>query len=277
MTAERLQQLVVRMHHDPLLVGAVYDTPQEVAVREGLSRQQVDLLRAPDRRAWGADAQRRDRVLEALRAEYPVSCALVELEGKGRDTLLDFFSSSYFHRCVGRWGIQALAFADFLNELSGTLRGELLGDGLAQCLRLERALAQVRRSSLPEGPEVGATLPQRLRTAPWVATVSLRRGTLALHGELRDWLSGGEAPVLGSLGDQEAELLLIERTDQEGGLSIGELPRALFEVVERAVGGASRDALLHLLEEGHGAEKEEAADVLESLLSEQVLVRAVPH
>jgi len=269
-SAEQLQKLAVRMHHDPALVTQVYEQPEDTALREGISVQLLALLSAPDRRAWGADTQRRDRVVEALRVEYPVSCALVELAGLGRAVLLDFFSTTHFHACVGRWGVQALAFADFLDDLSAKA-----GPALSECLALERALAQVRRSPLrPRQISKEQTLPLQLLQAPWLQLVSVRSGTLALHGGIRDWLAGGEPPMQRELGAQDPELLIVERRDEQGGLSVGELPAALFEVVQRAEGQASSAELKSVLQR-HGAEVDEAAEVLNSLLSDQVLIRAV--
>jgi len=259
------------MHHDPVLVAQVYEHPELVGVREGITSHDVALLSAPDRRAWGADVQRRDRVLEALRVEYPVSCALVELAGRDRAALLSFFSTEYFHDCVRRWGVQAMAFADFLADFARDAGDQVLGVALSECLDLERALAQVRRSPPRLGYVAESALSARLAPAPWIEVVRLRRGTLELHGGLSTWLSGGQTPDLASLSEEEAEWLIVERSGRDGGLSIGELPVALFEVVERARGGVASAALQDLLRE-HGADPGEAVEVLDSMLSDQVLI-----
>lgn len=269
MSSQHLQQLAVRMHHDPALVNQVYEHPETTALREGLSTQQLALLSAPDRRAWGADAERRDRVLEALRVEYPVSCALVELAGLDRSVLMDFFSTTHFHACVSRWGVQALAFADFLEEMA-----QEAGAALPECLALERALAQVRRSPLRPGSVSQRDLPLQLLQAPWLEVVSVRLGTLALHSSLSDWLGGGEPPALQDLGAQAAEFLIVERSDEQGGLSVGALPAALYDVLQRAQQPVSSAQLKSVLQR-HGADPHEAENALLELLSDQVLTRAV--
>ena len=271
MISELLQQLVVRMHHDPMLVAQVYERPDLVGAREGISPQDVALLSAPDRRAWGADVERRDRVLEALRAEYPVSCALVELGGRERAALLSFFSSAHFHECVGRWGVQALAFADFLADLARDTEGRELSLALGACLDMERALAQVRRSPPRPGYVAESALPARLAPAPWIVVLRLCRGTLELHGGLSAWLAGGSPPDLKVLSQEEPEWLIVERGDQQGSLLIGELPVALFEAVQRAEGGTASGELQDLLRE-HGADPGEALEVLESMLADQLLI-----
>ena len=269
MSSEQLQKLAVRMHHDPDLVTQVYEQPEDTALREGLSVQQLALLSEPDRRAWGADTERRDRVLEGLRVEYPVSCALVELEGLDRAVLLEFFSTTHFHACVSRWGLQSLAFADFLDDLSAKA-----GPALPECLALERALAQVRRSPLRPRQLPQGGLPLQLQQAPWLRLARVRSGTLALHGSIRGWLAGGAPPVRQGLGAKDAELLIVERSDEQGGLSVGELPAPLFEVVQRAERLVSSDQLKGVLQR-HGAEAYEAEEALLSLLSDQVLIRAM--
>ena len=76
------------------------------------------------------------------------------------------------------------------------------------------------------------------------------------------------------LGAKDAELLIVERSDEQGGLSVGELPAPLFEVVQRAERLVSSDQLKGVLQR-HGAEAYEAEEALLSLLSDQVLIRAM--
>lgn len=195
MTARALQRVTIRMHHDPHLVAAVYDDPAGALAGEDLTPAERAMVVAPDRRAWGADPDRVDRVLEALRLELPIACAVVELASGTRRGLLRFFSSAEFHRSVQARGVLVFAFADWLQEQGRHGRWGRIR--LTAVATLEGACARVRRGPPGEGE-----------------TIPLPDGTIELFAALSGGLAAGRVPGLSRLPRLRADLpehLRIER------------------------------------------------------------------
>ena len=180
MSAATLQAVVVRMHHDPTFVAAVYDDPRAALADEDLTPDERAMLVVPDRRAWHADPARADRVLEALRRETPISCAIAELAAGSRGPLPRFFSSPTFHGSVRDHGVLVFAFVDWLLEQGR--EGRLGRVRLTATATLEGVAAGVRRGPPGEG-----------------TTVALPDGTLELFAALAGALPTGRVPGLNRL------------------------------------------------------------------------------
>lgn len=150
MVRDALQRGVVRMLHDPALVERVYageDLP-------GVSPEEMRWVRAVDRRAWGADAERPARVMYGLVGEFPVAVA-----ERGTAGLLGFFADPAFARAVESGSPLPLAFAGWLGD--------------RPFARLERAFAHARRGRGEPGRPPGVWL------------LSLPAGTLAAWSRVR--------------------------------------------------------------------------------------------
>jgi hypothetical protein len=180
MTARMLQRTAVRMHHDPVFVAAVYDDPAAALAVEELTADERAMLVVPDRRAWGADPDRTDRLLEALRLELSASCAIAELAAGSRRPLLRFFSSDAFHASVRERGVLVFAFAGWLQEQGEAGRwGRIRLTAIAE---LEGTAARVRRAPAGQGE-----------------TRSLPDGTIELFAALSAALPTGRVPALSRL------------------------------------------------------------------------------
>ncbi|MCP4869747.1 MAG: hypothetical protein GY898_13630 [Proteobacteria bacterium] len=200
MSARALQRVAIRMHHDPYLVAAVYDDPDAALADEELTADERAMLIAPDQRAWGTDPARVDRVLEALRRELPVSCAIVELASGSRRALLRFFSDEAFHDCVSNRGVLVFAFADWLQDQGREGRWGRIR--LTAVATLEGACARVRRGLPGDG-----------------LTVELPDGTIELFAALSAALPTGRVPGLNRLPrlrSEPSEYLRVERKEGPG-------------------------------------------------------------
>ncbi len=199
MTARALQRVALRMHHDPLYVAAIYDDPEGALEGEELTAAERAMLVAPDRRAWGTDPARADRVLEAIRRELPCSCAIAELAGTRR-ALLRFFSSDAFHAVVRDRGVAVFAMAGWLAEQGEAGRWGRVR--LTSVARVEGAAARVRRGPPGEGEDV--VVPD---------------GTIELFAAISEGLATGRLPSLNRLPrlrPDGTETLRVERKPGPG-------------------------------------------------------------
>ena len=270
MTARALQQVAVRMHHDPQFVEQVYDDRDRALADEDLGPSERLLLTQPDRRAWGADAERRQRVLSALELEFSACCAMAEQATGGRDCLLGFFSSSAFHQCVRSFQPLVFAFGRYL--VGRSQEGLFGGNKVAALARLELAAAKVRRTESPSPPTEGACGPLvMLRRAPWTEVLELPEGTLELFQAMGPRRTAAGPSQLPSLSSDTSEHLIIERAQPDGSLSIGYLPEALFTILTTAGEGVPRTALVACAR-AEGAEPPQDEEVLQSLESDRLLV-----
>lgn len=272
MSARALQQIAVRMHHDPQFVTQVYDDPGEVLAAEDLKPEEWRFLVQPDRRAWGADADRRQRVLRALELEFPASCTLAEQATRDRECLLAFFGSDEFHQCVRNFEPLVFAFGTYLVERS---QGGLLGGReVTSVARLELAAARLRRVASPGGDGAATTfIEHSLRTSRWAEALELPEGTLKLLEAVRHWRETGGEVQFPTPSSERRECIVLERSQQASSLSIGYLPAPLFAILQLANEGASREELLSCAR-AEGAEAGEDEDVLRSLERDGLLV---PH
>ncbi len=87
------------MLFDPEFVNAVYADPMTALHDTGLSPAQVDWLRQPDRRAFGADPHFGGRRLYGLAMEYPATVAVLQRAGTD---LMRFFFSPNLHCAYAR-------------------------------------------------------------------------------------------------------------------------------------------------------------------------------
>jgi hypothetical protein len=158
-----LRRVVVRLLHDPSLVARVFEGG---AVPE-LSDDELRMLRAVDRRAFGTDPLRPARVLQALLEELPVASA-VAAGGRPAARLLSFFQSPEFHAAVMRGDPLWLAYAQWLAPRAapglappvtegstapiGSERPALPTVGAGPFVLLEAAIARARRWRGPPGP-----------------------------------------------------------------------------------------------------------------------------
>jgi len=240
MSARALQRVVVRMLHDASFVAAVYEDAEVALQSEGLtSAERVSLVR-PDQRVWLLDPERPSRVFEAIRTEYPISCALAEVASGGRGGMLRFFSSRPFHEAVQQRGTVALAFGAWLEAEARD--GRLGRKPTAATASLEAACARVRRGPLAEvqsGP-----LPPHLRVAPWLERLSLPEGTLVLFEGVRATLAAGRPLGRCRLSGRGAECVAVESSPAGGGLKVGLLPAGLAAMLEAAALGIKSAALI---------------------------------
>jgi len=189
-----LQRVVVRLLFDPDFVERVYADPDGALEGLDLTPDERRMAVAPDRRAYGTDANRRNRTLTELVREFPASSALVlhgarEASGEGtsrtrrgtrmgasrtpRDSgiqiLERFFGSPIFHSVIQERGSLAAGYAAFLEH--GVASGAIRDPRVGALARLEGAVAQIRRAP-PGGLEgsaagaEGASQPTALPEAP---------------------------------------------------------------------------------------------------------------
>lgn len=249
--SQQLQRLIVRMLYDPGLVAAVY----EGAPVPGLDEAGRELLRAPDRRAWGTDPYRRSRSLAALLEEYPASAALA-----GVERLDAFFSSSTFHAAIQGRGSMALAFGDWLIPLVGPIA------------TLERAIAGLRRPR--PAPPRGL-----IGLGPGFAPMSLPVGALQLYQDLSRRLGSRPADALARglrLDDLRGrrlgpglEHLLAER-DAAGAVGVGGASEALVALLRFAETPRERDAM-YAEARAQGADPGEEPELIDGLLADGLL------
>src|SRR5262249_18822347 len=148
---------MIRLLHDPVLAAALCDDPARALADVDLGADERAWLLATPPAAWRTDPARPDRVRHALAEEYPATLAL------DRARAASFFASPAFHRAVRGRGSWGLAFGDHLAG-SGEARARVIA-------RLERAIAEVRRAPRRRAPAAPASLPARLRLAPWARVV----------------------------------------------------------------------------------------------------------
>ncbi len=276
MSAKVLQRVLVRMLYDPDFVERVYANP-ETSLRElELSPREREWLQRPDRRAYGVDAYRRSRTLQALVGEYPAACALALAHDLRWAELDAFFSSSLFHVGIQRGRSLALVFGGHLFELAGIHADR--EPRLEPLARLERGLARVRRRiSHARGRDGDWCL------SPEVETLELPRGTLGTHQLVMGRLGKPEDIDPTSLVDSETlrglslsplnggrEHLLLA-LGEEDGVRIEPLSPELFAILETTRGGVAHEELVGVCR-ALGAEDIQIDGILEDFVTSGELV-----
>lgn len=266
MSARALQRVVVRMLHDTSLVTAVYEDAEAALQGAELTSAERGLLLRTDQRVWLLDPERPSRVFEAIRTEYPISCALAEVASGGRSGMLRFFSSRLFHEAVQQRGTIALAFGIWLEAEARD--GRLGRKTTAATALLEGACARVRRGPVAE-VQTGV-IPQRLRTAPWLEFLRLPEGTVELFEAVRETLDAGRPLGRIRLPGRGVECAVVEASAVQGGLKVGLLPEGLTAMLEAAVPGIDSEALIAEVV-SLGLPEDEAERVVESAYHDGLL------
>lgn len=255
------------MLHDASFLEAVYADCDGALTGLRLTPGERASLVVPDRRAWLVDPERPSRVFEAIRKEYPVACALAEIADGGREGMLQFFSSTSFHRSVQQRGTLALDFGGWLHGEASD--GRFGRKPTAAMALLETACARVRRG--PAAQVGTGLLPPRLRTAPWLELVRLPEGAFKLFEGARAALEGGRPLGVGRLPGRASEWLLIEAQAKGGGLSLGVVPDGLAGLLKAAGRGIEAVELVARAV-ALGSEAGEAPGVVELLFRDGLLI-----
>lgn len=243
-----LRHAMARMLYDPAHVARVHAGPVP-----GLGEAERALLLAVDRRAWGTDRFRRSRAVQALIEEYPVTAAVLGVQGVDA-----FFSAEAFARVLTRRGSLALDFGSWAEPRAGAVA------------RLERAVATARRGERAGGPG--------LVTAPGVEPLLLPGGVLGFYTAQRAALGADPVAALAHgrplapappPGDGE-DALLIER-DAQGQVQVGGGSPALVRLLAFLTTPRSRAAAL-----AHarrlGCEPGDDIEVLDGLVADGLVV-----
>jgi len=255
------------MLFDAQWVDEIYANPELALADLALTAEEKDWLHAPDRRRWGADPDRPLRALQTLLDEYPVAFAQGVSE-HGFPALEQFFRGSDFRQCIEHGGSLALSFGDFLVGLSPSL---------ASVAKLERAMAQIRRSR-PVPERHGGSI-QRWQTHPHVLPLILPETTLSLWTRQHHWLRTYEGALVDAVlsptypatdfpTDAPVTGLLVTAED---GVSAGEcsieLARFLI-ALHSPLGRPAVDGHLQAL----GAEPGEAGEILDGLVEDRLVL-----
>ena len=285
MSERALQRIMVRMLFDAAYAARVAEAPTDALVGEDITEEECSWLAAPDPRAWRADSERPSRSLTVLAQEYPTSLALCMAAGAPPAQPMGFFSSLEFHQCVRGRGSMAIAFGDYLIALS--LKGVLQDRRLTHLVRLEQAIARLRRGAPAVAPAAGdpGSLLQR---SPDKAIHEAAAGTADLHDEIYAELppSGADLAVVvltpgraaprTPVDSEKTEPLLLELARDDGPrvkfpVGIAEVTRELFDLFRFA---SSPRRFEDLCEEAIrlGAAPDDAAEVIASLLEDGALV-----
>jgi hypothetical protein len=278
-----LQRVVVRMLFDAAFRDRVYADPAAALHDVPLTAEERQWVTTPPPQAYGVDTYRQSRALSGLLEEYPVAGALAVRCPQGIARLQRFFASEVFHHCVQQRGSMADAFGQYLQSAAFAE-----APGVAQMALVEVGGVRVRRASHgPPAPARPMTPDTRLRLAPWAALLAVPPTTLAQYSRLlqRLWQYG---PVLleavldtayrlpvGSQRQSAASAWILVVRDAAGdGFSLEEASPELGAVLAAAQ-SASTHGVLCALAVHLGASPQEAVDIIEGLMEEQLLIRDV--
>jgi len=243
-----LRHAMARMLYDPAFVDRVH-----AGSLPGLGEAERALLLQVDRRAWATDRYRRSRSVQSLIEEYPVTAAVLGVNGVDA-----FFSSEAFGRVLTRRGSLALDFGSWAEPRAGAVA------------RLERAVAMARRAERAAGAG--------LVTRPGVEPLLIPAGVLDFYAAQREALGADPVSVLAegrprvtppTQGEGE-DALLVER-DAQGQVQVGGGSPALVRMLAFLTMPRSRAAAL-----GHarllGCDPGEDAEVLDGLLDDGLVI-----
>lgn len=240
-----LRRVVVRLLHDPGLVTALYADPARALAGVALTDAERGWLLAQPPAAWATDPERPERVLHALRDEYPVTTALVPERPR------TFFASPAFHRAVQDRGSLAAAFGAHLGAD---------GDARVACVAgIEAAIARVRRAPRPRPRADG-----RLRRTPWALVLAVPAGGVDAYAALR----AGDRPAALGVGTVAA---LVVRADAAGAVGVEEIPGALAGLLDAARTPQTHAALCALAR-ALGAAADEDVEIVDGLVRDGLLV-----
>ena len=109
----KLQNVIIRLLHDPSLIARLYQDSEEMGEELGLTAEELSWFIEIDRRRWEVDPELPHRSLEGALSHCPVTALVVSSLCYGtqshRDTLsfksgieelLRFYQTPAFHRCI---------------------------------------------------------------------------------------------------------------------------------------------------------------------------------
>jgi hypothetical protein len=244
MSARALQHVVVCAHHGCAFVDALVD--------ETLTPAEQAMFRAVDRRAFGADGGRRDRIVAAVVDELPVSVAIAGLPA----VYALFDDRACFFPVVQGAAPIAVAFAAALEPVA------------TDAARLEGAIARARRR------------PRRvtgLLRADGVEVACVDDGAIARYQAARAGL--GDRPVesvgggarLAGIGNGDAAWVLATRGHK--GVELGSCSGALGQLLQRCT-GIDDDAFVSCARALGCDTDDEASELLAELLADGLVQRA---
>lgn len=280
MSAVALQRVVVRMLFDTAFRDQVYVAPGAALHDVELTPEERQWLVTPDPRAYGTDGYRQSRTLTGLLEEYPVAGALALRCLQGAPRLHAFFSSACFHQCIQQRGSLAEAFGSYIASPAFADCPEL-----APLAEVERSIARVRRAAVvPAGREPCLDADTCLMLAPWVELLSLPATTLPRYRRLHRHLHQHRATLLQAVLNtayrlpngpafqpQPAVFVLVVAAPDAAGPTLEPTSPELGGLLAAArLGMACRDLCAVAMR--LGAEAQEALEVVQGCVSDQLLV-----
>ena len=232
MSHHGLQRALVVALHDPAFVAALHADPDTALAPFDLEAAERAQLLAVDRRAFGVDRLRRQRVLRAIVEELKGALAIALAEVRSLRFAEGFFSSPAFHRAVAADRPLVLALADYLADAHA--RGRLSSPHLLPVLALERARAEARRD-VARAPRPGLDLAPGLRllasdaaalAALQAAEQHLFELSLLPHAALCD-----DRPALALPPPGAPRPLHLAVRAAGGEVAVSELPEPLFRTL----------------------------------------------
>jgi hypothetical protein len=276
-----LQRVVVRMLFDAEFRQRVYADPQAALHDVPLTAAERQWVVTPPPQAYGTDAYRQSRALSGLLEEYPVAGALAVRCPQGVARLQRFFASAAFHNCVQQRDSMAAAFGSYLQS---AVFAE--APTVAHMALIEAGGVRVRRA--PPGAPVAASPYAEdtpLCIAPWVALLAVPPTTLSCYSQVLQRLRRHGPVLLDAVLDTTYRLpagprvqgtasawILVVRDASGVGFSLEEASAELGALLAAARSASSFGALCALAVR-LGAERQDAVDILEGLVTDQLLIR----
>lgn len=281
-----LQRVVVRMLFDAGFRDRVYADPEAALHNVPLTAAERQWVITPPSQAYGADPYRQSRALSGLLEEYPVAGALAVRCPQGVARLQRFFASDAFHDCVQQRGSMAEAFGSYLQSAAFAE-----APIVARMALVEMGGVRVRRAPFVVPPSGGSqpvtpyAEDTRLCIAPWVALLAVPPTTLACYSQVLQRLRHHGPVLLNAILDTACRLpagprrpgaasawILVVRDAAGDGFSLEEAPSELGALLAAAQ-SASTGGELCALAVRLGAEVQEAVDIIEGLVADQLLIQ----
>jgi hypothetical protein len=216
-----------------------------------------------------------------LLEEYPVAGALAVRRPQGVARLQRFFASAAFHDCVQQRGSMAEAFGSYLQSAAFAETPTV-----AHMALVEAGGVQVRRAPY-SAPAAASPYAEdtRLCIAPWVALLAVPPTTLCRYSQVLQRLRQHGPVLLNAVLDTTYRLptgphipgaastwILVVRDATGDGFSLEEASPELGALLAAACPASSFGALCALAVR-LGADRQEAVDILEGLVTDQLLIR----
>ena len=276
-----LQRVVVRMLFDPGFRDRVYADPETALHEVPLSAAERQWVITPPPQAYGVDVYRQSRALSGLLEEYPVAGALAVRCPQGIARLQRFFASEAFHGCVQQRGSMAEAFGHYLQS---AVFAE--APTVAWMALVEMGSVRVRRAPYgPPAPTSPSPQDSRLCVAPWVALLAVPPPALSQYSRVLQRLRQHGPVLLDAILDTTYRLpvgprvqsaasawILVVRDATGDGLALEEASPELGAVLAAAHTAITWDALCALAVR-LGATPQEALEIVEGLMAEQLLIQ----